>query len=118
MRTASTSGGAGASPRSCRPPGSATSMPSRVVKTGRTSPIDGKRHAQVEHEPADAQDEGDGEEHALRPQDGREDLLVADLAEPEPVGVEATSSGRSRARRPAGRRSATAATRGMGDSCA
>ena len=33
--------------------------------------------------------EGGGEERALRPQHRREDVLIADLAEPQPVRVEA-----------------------------
>ena len=47
-----------------------------------------QRHAKIEEKPADRDDEGRREQRALRPQHRREDVLIAHLAEPEPVGVE------------------------------
>ena len=75
--------------RSCRPPGSVTWMPFRVVNTGRTLPIAASATFRFTHEPRRREDEGDREERALAPQHRQEDVLIADLAKPEPVGVEA-----------------------------
>ena len=89
MSTASSSGRAERQRAELPPPGSVTSMPSRVVNTGRTSPIDASATRRFSASHAVASDEGDREERPLAPQHRQEDLLVADLAEPEPVGVEA-----------------------------
>ena len=87
--TATTTASPEAIVRSCRRPGSGTSMPSRVVKTGRRSPIGASaiRRFTVSHTAAIANAMVNSV--ALRPQHGEEHLLVADLAEPQPVGVEA-----------------------------
>src|SRR6185436_8398814 len=48
-----------------------------------------ERQAEVDDEPENRDDEREGEERRLAAHDRREDLLIADFAEPEPVGVEA-----------------------------
>ena len=82
-----------ASIRSCRRPGSGISSPSRVMKTGRRSPIDATAIRRFSASQTNGADEGDGEQRSLAAQHRREDRLVADLAEPEPVGVEADQRG-------------------------
>ena len=52
-----------------------------------------ERHSQVDDEPEDRDDEHGREQRRLAAHDGREDLLIADFTEPEPVRVEADERG-------------------------
>ena len=78
-----------ASERSCRPPGSVTWMPSRVVNTGRTLPMARSACSGSTRATPWPATNVMREERPLTPQHRQEDVLVADFAEPEPVGVEA-----------------------------
>jgi hypothetical protein len=74
--------------RSCCRPGS--DLHPLLRREDRASlPDRAEREAKVDDEPEDRHDERDREERCLAANDRREDLLIADLAEPEPVGVEA-----------------------------
>src|SRR5258706_15964192 len=48
----------------------------------------GQRQSKIEYQPDDGDHEGNREERGFAAHDRREDLLIADLAEPEPVRVE------------------------------
>jgi hypothetical protein len=48
-----------------------------------------QRQPEIERQPQRGDGKDDHEQYSLGAQDGREHLLVTDLAEPEPVGVEA-----------------------------